>query len=587
MPTESKLTGYPSIDRPWLQYYDKNVDKTVVPKESIYMRLERCNRERLDTPALELRVSTNGFKKGPVITFRRYIQRINECARAFKALGVDRDEIIPMIIPNVPESRILIYAANIVGATAYPVSPMASTGMLEKIIKENHTRVLVIFDALWDKFAPATFSESVHTIIHLSGAESFPFVAQKIAKLKTKNDIPHNNNNITYDEFVALKKHYKNDITPYYDPNHTAVVIGTSGTTGTSKGVCLSDDCLNALAMEQEIAKIFSVGEVTLDALISSIGYGISEEHTFGCLGVHCILIPELITDVFPRLLCMTKPDSFAGGPVHYINLYRSSEFRNGMIPEMRTLISGGASLDRELEKSINGVDEGYVEKLGDKIVVRQGYGATECCGSATYSVHGSYKFGGIGIPLPLENMGIFEPGTDRELKYGEEGEICITGPTIMSGYLNNKSETDKVMIRHSDGLIWLHLADLGHCDSDGQFYITDRIKNIFMRTGFNVHPTKIAEFITCQPGVEECCVVGIDHPDQQCVPVAFIVRDRAKDDITDEVLKELLIKACYDNLVETDIPYEWVFVNSIPRNMGGKMDVKQLLNDYPISFHI
>ncbi|MBR0399309.1 MAG: acyl--CoA ligase [Mogibacterium sp.] len=576
-------TGYPSIDRPWLKYYDKDVEKAVVPSESIYMRLERCNKGRLDKPALELRLSNNDFKRGPILTFRDYLARINECARALYALGVEKDEIVPMIIPNVPESRIFIYAVNIIGATAYPISPMASTGMLEKIIEENHVKILVIFDALWEKFSSAVSSEHIEKIIHLSGTESFPFIMRKIAKFK-KSAIPRDKKNISYDYFISLKDQCKNNLDPYYDPNHIAVVIGTSGTTGTSKGVCLTDDCLNALSLEQEIAKIFCVGELSLDALISSIGYGISMEHSFGCLGVHCILIPELITDVFPHVLCKTKPDSFAGGPVHYINLYRSPEFKNGIVPPVRNLISGGASLDKELEMNINGVCEGYVEKPGDIIIVRQGYGATECCGSATYAVHGSYKFGGIGIPLPLENMGIFEPETDRELKYGEEGEICITGPTIMSGYLNNPSETEKVMKRHSDGSIWLHLADLGHCDSDGQFYITDRIKNIFMRTGFNVHPSKIAEFITTQPCVEECCVVGIEHPDQQCVPVAFVVKDSVSN-IDDNILREELIRACYENLAETDIPYEWIFVNSIPRNMGGKMDMNKLLSDYPISF--
>ena len=579
-----RQTGYPSKDKPWLKYYDKDVEKTVTPKESIFMRLERCNRDRLGTPALELRVSSNGFKKGPVITYRTYINRIKECARALSALGIEKNEIVPMIIPNVPESRIFIYAVNIIGATAYPVSPMASTGILDGIIKDNNVKVIIIFDALWEKFKTSLSSPKIKKIIHLTGTESFPFIIRFLSKIKSKSPkVPIDNINITYDQFISLKKHCKESIKPYYDQDHIAVVIGTSGTTGTSKGVCLTDDCLNALSMEQEVAKIFRIGEVSLDALISSIGYGISMEHSFGCLGVHCILIPELITDAFPHVLCLTKPDSFAGGPVHYINLYRSKEFKGGEIPDVRNLISGGASLDRDLEKKINNVSEGYVESGKDNIVVRQGYGATECCGSATYAVHGSYKFGGVGIPLPLENMGIFKPGTDEEMRYGEEGEICITGPTIMRCYLNNPTETDNVLKKHSDGNIWLHLADIGHCDEDGQFYITDRIKNIFMRTGFNVHPAKIAEFITSQPAVEECCVIGVEHPDQQCVPVAFVVKE-TNSSIPDHILQKQLMDACYKNLAETDIPYDWVFRESIPRNMGGKMDTRQLLKEYQSS---
>lgn len=568
---EQQMTGYPSIDKPWLKYYDSGVEKTVLTHESIYMRLARCNEGRLDLPALELRISSNDFKEGPIISYRTYIKRIKECARALAVLGVQKDEIVPMIIPNVPESRIFIYAVNYLGATAYPVSPMASVGILEGIINDNKAHVIVIFDAFWDKFKTILSFPSIKNIIHLKGVESMPFFTRKLAKLKMKDKaIPHDRKNLTYEEFINLQKNCTESIKPYYDPKHIAVVIGTSGTTGTSKGVCLTDDCLNALSLEQDIAKIFRTGERSLDALISSIGYGISMEHSLGCLGVHCILIPELVTDVFPHLLCITKPDSFAGGPVHYINLLRSSEFKDGQVQYVRNLISGGASLDRELERRINGVDQGYVENPDDIIWVRQGYGATECCGSATYAVHGAYKFGGVGIPLPLENMGIFEPGTDKELQYGEEGEICISGPTIMCKYLNNPSETANVLKLHSDGVIWLHTADLGHCDKDGQFYITDRIKNIFMRNGFNVHPAKIAEFITSQPNVAECCVVGIEHPDQQCVPVAFIVKDM-NTTISDDLIQKQLIDACYKNLSETDIPYQWVFVQNIPRNMGEK----------------
>lgn len=578
------MTGYASIDKPWMQYYAENTDRIEVPAESMYMRLERCNRNRLDTPALELRVSANDFQKGPVITYRNYLERINECARALHVLGVRKDEIVPMIIPNVPESRMFIYAVNILGATAYPVSPMASRRMLKKIIEENQTKVLVIFDEFWAKFSEVASSECVKTIVHLTGTESLTFLARKIAGLTAKKKAPRDSRNLSYNKFIALKKQCPDNIEPYYDPDHIAVVIGTSGTTGTSKGVCLTDDCLNALATELEVTNLNTVGGVVLDALISSIGYGISFEHATGCAGVRCLLIPELITDTFPHVLCVTKPDLFAGGPIHYINLLRSKEFKNGEIPPECTLICGGASLNKDLEESINGVSEGYVEKPGDRVIVRQGYGATECGGAAAYATKGAYKFGGIGIPLPLGNMGIFEPGTDKELKYGEEGEICISGPTIMRCYLNNEEETENVMKKHSDGTVWLHLGDLGRCDSNGQFYHTDRIKNIFMRIGFNVHPTKIAEFIISQPGVSECFVIGIDHPHEQCVPVAFVVK-KAGEEIDDETLKERLIKACVDNLNETDVPYEWFFVDSIPRNIGGKMDANLLLREHPVSY--
>lgn len=574
--SETAKTGYPSIDKPWLKYYKHPVDINELPQESIFQRLERCNADRLDDVAIEMRVAQNGYAPGPQITFGTYFSLIRECARSLCVLGVKRDDVVVTILPNVPESRLLIYAANILGATVYPVSPMASTELLTSIIDANDVSIVAVFEPLLAKFAPALEGDSIKHVIHLAGSEFFEYALASTAVYEGcgHEDIERD---LDWATFVCLKDEHPDDITPVYIDDHTAAIIGTSGTTGTSKGVCLTDGNLNALAASQELGEIFLPGELSLDALISSIGYGISMEHSSGCCGVHSVLIPELVTDKFAELLCAVEPDNFAGGPVHSINLYRSEQYRNGQIPKVRNLISGGASLDKELESKLNGSSEGNSEESCESVTVCQGYGATECCGSATYQIEGAYKFGGIGVPLPFEDMGIFEPGTDKELGYNEEGEICISGPTVMKGYLDNPDETANVLKRHSDGKVWLHLADLGHCDEDGQFYITDRIKNIFMRTGFNVHPSKIAEFISGNDAVAECCVVGIEHPDQQCVPVAFVVKDPTCG-LSDDDAKEALEANCYANLAETDIPYEWVFVEGLPRNMGGKVDTQQLV---------
>ena len=145
-----------------------------------------------------------------------------------------------------------------------------------------------------------------------------------------------------------------------------------------------------------------------------------------------------------------------------------------------------------------------------------------------------------------------------------------------MKKYLNNDEETSNVLKLHKDGKIWLHLADLGHMDEDGQLYITDRIKNIFMRNGFNVHPSTISSYISSLPEVKECVVVGIDHEKEQCVPVAFVslVNDNK------ETL-DLIKTKCYENLEETSIPYDYVVMDKLPRNIGGKYDTQLLIDQY------
>ena len=574
------MTGYPSIDRPWLKYYAKNAERAKAKPESMFQMMERCNTNRMDTIALDLRFSKDGFKKGITLTYRDFIKKIYTAANAInQIIHTHIDEIIPIIIPNLPESRILIYALNCLGATVYPINPMLAPHMFDIILRENHVQTVAIFEGFWEKFSIPLRQPNIQNIIFLDGFESLPLPAKVI--MRTKKHYPTDKRIIRYD--TLMKKATPKAINPYYREDHVAVVIGTSGTTGISKGVCLTDRNLNELALGQELSDHYRTGEIALDILIQSIGYGISTMHSFSCIGCHTVLVPELVTDAFPDLLCQVKPGCFPGGPVHYINLANSQQFKSGQLPIVRCSFSGGATLEKDIEKTLNCSDTGYKEKPGDTIRVRQGYGSTECGGAATANTYGAYKFGTVGIPMANVVVSIFKPGTDEELKYGEEGEICVCGPTVMSGYLNNSAETANVLKLHSDGKIWLHQADLGWCDEDGHFYMTDRIKNIFMRTGFNVHPSKISEFIISLPEVKDCVVVGVPHPKEQMVPIAFVVLSDSGSD--KQIIRERLIRECAQNLSETDMPMDWFFVSTLPRNMGGKVDTNQLIEQCKVTY--
>lgn len=580
-------TGYPSIDKPWLKYYSQGVEKAPIPELSIYQLIKHSNAKRLDKIALDLRNSANDYKKGIEITYGQFFSRIEDIAKSYAQLGVKENQIVITLLPNIPESRMLIYGLNILGATAYPVSPMIAAPQLKKIISECNAKHIAIFAGFYEKFASVISSAGLDSILYLTGMESAPKPLQMLSKIKSSASKPPLSGNLMlWAEFDKLKKNVTHDIKPYYHPNHVAVIVGTSGTTGVPKGVCLTDRAMNAIAIQHLLSGILDEEEVVLDALIQSIAYGISTMHYSTYCGCKNILIPELLTTRFPEVLCRTKPDHFTGGPVHCQYLAISEEFKNHDLPKLRNLVSGGATLPKDLEKRLNGVGEGFSENgsLDSRILVRQGFGATENGGCGAYARPGAYKFGGVGIPLPLDIFAVFEPGTDKELPYNTEGELCICGPTIMKEYFNNPSETQLVLKKHRDGQTWLHLADLGMMDEDGQVYITDRIKNIFMRTGFNVHPSKIAEFIETIPGVKECTVIGVPHPEEQMVPVAFVILDRSVF-AENSIAKEALSKACANDLNESDIPLDWVFVDEFPRNLGGKIDSQLLVQMSGINY--
>jgi len=577
-------TGFPSLDKPWLKYYSEDKIVELTPNKSVYQYAFDSNKNNLDNVAIDIRISKDNFKHTiSKITYRDFFKNVKKSADSLESLDVKQDEIVPLILPNIPEARYLIYANSFNGSISYPISPLLPSKQLENIVKENNVSTIFIFDMFYDKYKDFLKNSNIKNIIVLNGSESLPFVIKKIMNLKKINKKTNDKRVKNWDEFINLGKNINDNNTPYYSDNHVTAIIGTSGTTGTSKGVCLTDKSINTVAMAYKNGEYFE--GTFLDALIPSIGYGISMIHYQTVDGRYVYLIPELITDKFPIALKNTRANNFPGGPVHFINLDKAGYERKD-IPFAYNLISGGATLPKNVEKKLNKVDEKYAENnaINDDLIVRQGYGLSENTAMGAYNKRGSYKFGSIGIPIIYENIGVFEPNSDIELGNYELGEICINSDSMMKEYLNNKEETDKIIIKHSDGKKWIHTKDIGYIDDDGNIFHVDRIKNIFMRCGFNVHPSKIAEFILTIPEVDECCVIGFEHPDEQNVPVAFI-KLKSNLEFNQSEIIEKIKNECFQNLEEPSIPYEFKVVENLPINVGGKVDINKIKSDSKINY--
>lgn len=568
-------TGYASIDKPWNKYYPNST----ITEEQIKNEINKSMYQMLDEKTKDIEDKTTIEYYGAEITNKELKKRILKCAKSFIVLGVKKGDIVPLILPNQPESRILIYALNYIGAIAYPIQPTIPSKELNNIIEQNNIKNLAIFRGFYRQYKNQI--SNIENIIYTTGKESLPKAIQYV------DDISHIDPSIVipYNEFILEHKSLKQEIKPIYEENKTAAIIGTSGTTGTPKGVCLTNENLNAMALQHLIGDMnFERGDKLLNILIDSIGYGLGTMHYSGCCGIKSILIPELVTNVAPLFL-KYHPEHFTGGPIHAENLekYLKTEKNKEKIEELKEIlykevknwVSGGAPLKKQTEDYLN----------NKQILVRQGLGCTENGGAATYSKQGTYKEKSVGIPLMLETMSIFEKDTDKELKYNQEGEICITGPTVMKEYLNNEEETNKVLKKHRDGKIWIHTGDKGYIDEDGNIFITGRYKLMTHRLGFNIHPETIKNKILESniDGMSECHVITLPHPEEQNVPVAFI---EINNGININKLKKELIKYTYENLSQYENPYDYVFViGNLPRNLGGKVDEKKLLEEINIDF--
>ena len=577
-------TGYASIDKPWCHFYDNfDIEKIdELASRSIYQMLEKCTKDTLNMTAIYMPGTNN--KGGIKLSYKKYLQENKKIAKSFDALGVKEGEIIPMILPNIPESRCSIYGLNIKGGVSYPILPSLPSNVLEKIIIDNGIDKVIIFSGFYEKYKDVLNKCNVKNVILADGTGMIPNYLKKVinsyAKMKGEKqpfsnfkDNEYNSKIITWSDFLSLGK--KNiEVIPFYKKNSLAAIIGTSGTTGIPKGVKFSNEKINYQYLQHSLANLnYKVGDNLLDVLLQSISYGFSVMHYSGCLGLTSVTIPSLVTSQIADILYDLKIDHFTGGPVHCEYLKSSNLFNSGTLKPLKNFVSGGASLATETEMFLN----------KDKVYVRQGYGTTECLGGATAPV-GNYKQGSLGIPHPLTTVAIFKPGTDEELRNNEVGEICVCGKAIMDGYLNNEEETKSALITHNDGKIWLHTKDLGYCDEEGRIFFEARISDTFMRCGFNIHPNKIAEFINSFDYVSECFIIGVDHCTEQKVPVAFLTLNPKYHDKEKQIIEKLK-EECYNNLDEFAIPYEWVVVESLPRNIGGKISGKDLLEKYKIDF--
>lgn len=308
---------------------------------SIFQYLVESSKNNLDKTAIDIRMSFNNFDKIiRTITYREFLEETVTLACGLKTYGINENQMLLEMLPNLIESREAIYGQNANGTTVYPISPMIPAFKLEKIVEKNSIKNVIMFGAFYDKFNDQLKNEKIEHIFYLDGLESFNPLLKKAVKLKDKEvkfKIPNDPRIVTWETLLNKGKEFRKkhnirtykDFNSYYEKNYIAAVVGTSGTTGVPKGACLSDTAINASDFSERIPEPFKPGEVNLDVLIQSISYGIGIMHHTMSGGLNNIVIPELVTDKLPMLLKKFKPENFSGGPIHYENIIKSKEFKN------------------------------------------------------------------------------------------------------------------------------------------------------------------------------------------------------------------------------------------------------------------
>ena len=570
MTTEQREPLYASTAKPWLKYYDQKYIDMPLPKCSAFEYLCHQNKNHLSETALEY--------YGRKFTFADLFVNVKKTAAAFRALGVKKGDIITVVSVMTPEVIYAFYAVDMIGATLNLVDPRYSVEGIHEYIEEVDSHLLVCLNVVYERCRQAAKRTNVEKVIVLSPADSLPPVMAVGYKLTTPDKNKYASNVIRWKQFIKGGEGQSTASEPYA-PDHACVVVHTGGTTGSPKGVMLTDNSFNAIAQQfRAYDKLFHRGQKLMNIMPPFIAYGYAcGVHMPLALGLKVVIIPNLDPAKLGSLLLKHKPEHMFGVPSHYQQMAADPKLKNKDLSFIRNYAAGGDSISIGAEKAVND----FLAAHNVEYPLAKGYGMTEVSSAATIAAGLDNKPGSVGIPMVNTLVSVFEPGTTKELPIGERGELCICSPSMMKGYYGKPEETANILRTHEDGTVWAHTGDVGYMDEDGFVYLDSRIKRLIIRhDGFKVFPSMIENVISQHPAVHQCSVVGCTDKDhvQGRLPFVFVVLkpEAAASTKKRQIIKELR-HMCTEELPEYVQPVGYKFIDAMPMTPVGKFDYRKL----------
>ncbi len=565
----TKILKNRNQDEPWLAYYSKEDREIKFTNKTIYDYLKTCVGQDMDYIAL------NYF--GNRMSYNELFEKIEQASKSLRSLGVKQGDIVSICMPNTPEAVIAFYACNNIGAVADMIHPLSSPSEIKAYLNASKSKIIFLIDVDYDKVKDVLVETSVYKTVIVSAADSMPLLTsigyQITRGYKIRKPSFINSDFLTWSDFMVKGLTYNKAYTHNMKSKDLAIILHSGGTTGSPKGIMISNFNFNAEA-QQDGVNVYNVRPKDKIMTILPIfhGFGLCVcLHCPLCLKIETILVPEFDGNRFHKMMKNDRPNIIAGVPTLWEAMMDNKKFDDVDLSFLKYVISGGDYLTIPMEERMNN----FLRTHGASISISKGYGMTESVAATAYTFDGTNEPGSIGIPMIGNKFCICNPDTGEVLPYGVEGEICVNGPTVMIGYLHNEEETKKVLKKHDDGKVWLHTGDIGYISPDGIIYFTQRLKRMIVSSGFNIYPSVIEEVIEKHPKVKKCCVIGVPHQYKMHVAKAFIVlNDEEKSPAR---LRKELKELCKENLAVYSIPKEFEFRDSLPQTLYKKIDFKQL----------
>jgi long-chain acyl-CoA synthetase len=519
---------------------------------------------------------------GKRISYRRLLNIINRYAAVFKREGLSESDSLTLCLPNCPSVIYSLYAANKIGIIVSTIHPLSTSHEIEHFLRTIRSRYVMTLDFLWEKIEKIASETELQKVFLLRIGDEMGWVSKLTASASKRFKIKNKPTGSLYRYWSDCLKHNgipqeTDDYRESYSKDRThdpAIILFSGGTTGKPKGILCSNRSFNALAQQLGTQGDTEKGGKMLTILPNFHGFGLGVcIHMPLFWGGTVILVPNFDPDATVRLIRKKKPEYFAGVPKLFEALLRSKYLKKTKLSCLKGVYCGGDSLPDKVEKTFSE----KVRENGGTAKILQGYGLTESLTACMLMPPTKIKTGSIGIPLPDMEAMIVEPGTQNPLPVGEEGEICVSGPTVMIGYYDDSAATAEVLQKHTDGRIWLHTGDIGKMDNDGYFYFRYRMKRMIKVAGVAIYPSQIEEVLNTHPEVLDSCVIGIGNPGENQMIKAFVILKKHPEAREIESKKKELLDYCSERLIKWSQPKEIEFRRDFPKTLVGKVAYRKL----------
>lgn len=560
-----------SASAPWLKFYGDTPAHLTYPKLTVYQMVKAAGEKYPNNVAYEF--------MGKKTTYAEFLKRIELTARSYLAMGIRKGDRVTICMPNCPQAVDSFYALNRIGAVSNMIHPLSAAREIRFYLDFSHSKAILTLDQFYPKVASIQNDLKQPTPILVARVkDELPpvlAVGYSLTQGRKLPKLPAKGNFLRWNDFLTAGRRWKLPL-PADDGKDTdgASILYSGGTTGTTKGILLSNLNFNALGLQTIVASGFApidgLKMLSVMPVFHGFGLGIGI-HTALIGGATCILVPQFNVKTYADLLIKKQPNIIPGVPTLFEALLRAENLEGTDLSCLKGVFCGGDSLSIELKKKV----DDFLKAHNANVQIRQGYGLTECVTASCLTPKDYHRVGSIGVPFPDTYYKICKPGTTEEVDANVEGEICLTGPSVMVKYVDNPEETANTLRRHSDNRLWLHTGDLGKMDEDGFVYFSQRIKRMIVTSGYNVYPGQLENIIDGHEKVLLSCVIGVKDPYKMQKVKAFVVLKPGIEP-TDEVKAELM-DYCRQHIAKYAMPYDIEFRAELPKTLVGKVAYRAL----------